>query len=96
MLEPPHVVSYNGKTFEHRRAGEVVLRWKRVRRASSYVIDQTTDVRTPASWTRTGMSTKAKAYVDGLTSGTRYWFRVAAVSAAGQGAWSEAVAGVAG
>ena len=37
------------------------------------------------------MSTKAKAYVDGLTSGTRYWFRVAAVSAAGQGAWSEAV-----
>lgn len=42
------------------------------------------------------MSTKAKAFVDGLTSGTRYWFRVAAVSAAGQGEWSDAVGGVAG
>jgi hypothetical protein len=31
------------------------------------------------------MSTKAKAFVDGLSSGTGYWFRVAAVSAAGQG-----------
>jgi hypothetical protein len=49
-----------------------------------------------AAWTRTGMSTKANAYVDGLTSGTRYWFSVAAVSPAGQGAWSEVVGGVAG
>ena len=78
------------------RAGELVLRWKAVRRASSYVIEQTTDVQTPASWTRTEMSTKAKAFMDGLTSGTRYWFRVAAVSAAGQGEWSDAVGGVAG
>ena len=78
------------------RPGELVLRWKAVRRASSYVIEQTTDLRTPATWTRTGMSTKAKAFVDGLTSGTRYWFRVAALSAAGQGEWSDAVTAVVG
>jgi len=67
-----------------------------MRRAGSYVIEQTTDVTTPAAWRRTGMSTKAKTFVDGLSSGTRCWFRVAAVGAAGQGAWSEGGGAVAG
>jgi len=31
----------------------------------------------------------SSATVPGLTSGTRYWFRVAGVGTAGQGAWSD-------
>ena len=38
--------------------------------------------------TPAGVTTKSKGPVTGLTSGTKYWFRVAAVGAAGQGAWS--------
>jgi len=36
-----------------------------------------------------GTSTKSTTTIDGLTSGTRYWFRVAAVAALGQSGWSD-------
>ncbi|HEV7473405.1 MAG TPA: fibronectin type III domain-containing protein [Pyrinomonadaceae bacterium] len=35
------------------------------------------------------MSTKSSFTVTGLTPGTRYWFRVAAVGAGGQSGWSD-------
>ena len=38
-----------------------------------------------------GAATQSKMSVRGLTSGQRYFFRMSAVGAAGQGPWSEAV-----
>jgi hypothetical protein len=73
--------------------GRITLRWEKLRGARVYVAEHTTDL--AASWTRAGAVTRTKLALEGLTSAARYWFRVAAVGAAGQGAWSEALAKVA-
>jgi len=51
---------------------------------------------TRTSWTLGVVSTKSSATLSGLTSGTKYWFRVAAIGAAGQGAWSDPATKMAG
>jgi hypothetical protein len=71
------------------RDGEMDLRWDKVERARSYVIEFSPDPPTPTSWTHAAVSTKSQFTVGGLTSGTRYWFRVAAVGPLGQSPWSE-------
>lgn len=68
--------------------GEIDLDWDSVRGATSYVMQRSPDPPTATSWQSAGVTTKSKGSVTGLTSGTKYWFRVAAVGAAGQGAWS--------
>jgi hypothetical protein len=50
------------------------------------------DPPTPTSWTHAGVATKSRATISGLTSGTRYWFRVAAVNSNGQSGWSDPAA----
>jgi hypothetical protein len=69
--------------------GEIDLFWEPVASAKSYQIERSTDPNGAAGWTHAGATTKAKATMNGLTSGTRYWFRVAAVGTAGQGGWSD-------
>ena len=69
--------------------GEVNLFWKAVPNARSYTIEASQDPATPASWTHVGIATSASKLIVNLTSGKRYWFRVAAVSAGGQSGWSE-------
>ena len=69
--------------------GELDLSWNPVSGAKSYVIQQSADPPTGTSWTHDSTSTKSSTTVDGLLSGTRYWFRVAAVGAAGQSGWSD-------
>jgi hypothetical protein len=68
--------------------GEINLSWKPVSNARSYVIESNLD---PAatSWTHVGIATSANKTISNLTSGKRYWFRVAAVGAVGQSGWSE-------
>jgi len=68
--------------------GEINLFWKAVPNARSYTIDSSLD---PAagSWTHVGIATSASKVITNLSSGKRYWFRVAAVSAGGQSGWSE-------
>ncbi len=68
--------------------GEIDLDWDSVRGATSYVMQRSVDPPTATSWQSAGVVTKSKGTITGLTSGTKYWFRVAAVGAAGQGAWS--------
>ncbi len=68
--------------------GEIDLDWDSVRGATSYVMQRSVDPPTATSWQSAGVVTKSKGSVTGLTSGTKYWFRAAAVGAAGQGAWS--------
>ena len=69
--------------------GEINLTWKPVVNARSYIVEFSLDPATPNSWTHTGVATAANKTLISLTSGKRYWFRVAAVGAVGQSGWSE-------
>ena len=71
------------------QGGEIDLAWDTVDNARSYVIEQSADPPTATSWAHAGVATKSRATMSHLTSGTRYWFRVAAVGTAGQGGWSD-------
>ena len=68
--------------------GEVVLRWKRVRGAFGYVAE-VRKASEPGAWRLGGGSTRTKVSVENLTREEKYFFRVAAVGAVGQGPWSE-------
>jgi hypothetical protein len=68
----------------------VVLRWKAVKGAKSYQVQTATDITGAGNWQTAASSTKGRCVVSGLTSGTKYWLRVAAIGAAGQGPWSDA------
>jgi ribosomal protein L12E/L44/L45/RPP1/RPP2 len=81
----PQAVSANAGEHE----GEIDLFWKAVPNARSYTIEASNDPATPSSWTHVGIATSASKLIANLTSGKRYWFRVAAVSAGGQSGWSE-------
>jgi len=70
--------------------GEVVLRWKSVRGAASYVAE-IRKASEPGVWRLAGASSRTKISVEDLTSGEKYVFRLAAIGAAGQGPWSEHV-----
>ena len=69
--------------------GQIDLQWDKVSRARSYVVEQSPDPPTATSWTNSATVVKTEAAITGLTSGQRYWFRVAAVGAKGQSAWSD-------
>ncbi|HJQ26304.1 MAG TPA: fibronectin type III domain-containing protein [Blastocatellia bacterium] len=69
--------------------GEVDLHWNRIARARSYVIERSADPPTDSSWAHVKVVTTSSATVGSLTRGTKYWFRVAAISAGGQSGWSE-------
>lgn len=69
--------------------GEIDLSWDTVTGARSYVVEKSTDPATPNTWAHAGVSTRSTFVAGGLTSGTRYWFRVAAVNNNGQSGWSD-------
>ena len=69
--------------------GEIKLSWKAISNARSYAIESSQDPATATSWTHLGVATSAGKAISGLTSGKRYWFRVAAIGAGGQSGWSE-------
>lgn len=75
--------------------GEIDLHWDKVNRARSYVIEMSADPPTNTSWQHKAVSLKSQATIEGLTSGTKYWFRVAAVSTNGQSGWSDPAAKIA-
>ena len=68
--------------------GEIDLSWDTVRGARSYVIERSPDPPTDSSWTHAAISTRSQTTIEDLTSGTRYWFRVAVVTPTGQSGWS--------
>ena len=71
--------------------GTVAIRWKPVHGARSYVIEFAAATGSPTAWLQLAITSKAKLVSNGLISGTRYWFRVAAVGSAGHGPWSDPV-----
>ncbi len=67
--------------------GNVDLKWKRVKGAKSYIVECATD---PSGvWLQSGVTTRTTLVCAGLVSGTKYWFRVRAVGAAGLSGWSD-------
>ena len=70
-------------------AGELDATWDRVRGAKTYRVEKSLDPITPTSWSLADIVTRSKCTLTGLTSGTKYWVRVAAIGAAGQGPWSD-------
>ena len=81
---PPGLTAAAG---EHE--GELMLSWKAVSNAYSYIIESSLDPATPTSWMHVGIATAANQVVSNLTTGKKYWFRVKAVGAAGESGWSE-------
>ena len=81
----PQAVS--ATTGEHE--GERILSWKAVPNVRSYVIESSQDPAAANSWTQVGIATSASKIINNLKSGTRYWFRVAAIGTGGQSGWSE-------
>ena len=88
QLPPPLALS----CMAGNKDGEIDLNWEPVRGARSYVIQMTTDPNVPDSWAPKANATESYAVILGLTSGGKYWFRVAGVGAAGQGAFSDPAA----
>lgn len=75
--------------------GEIDLSWDAVRGARSYVVERSPDPPADSTYSHAAVSTRSSTTIEGLTSGTRYWFRVAAVTTAGQSAWSNPAAKIA-
>lgn len=69
--------------------GEIDLSWNSIDGISSYVVERSLKPPPDAAWQHQGAVTKSRTTANGLASGTRYWFRVAAVGAKGQGGWSD-------
>ncbi|MBI3194933.1 MAG: fibronectin type III domain-containing protein [Ignavibacteriae bacterium] len=59
--------------------GEIDLSWDPVTGAKSYVIEMSLDPPTATSWSQVAVSTNSSKTVANLKSGTKYWFRVAAI-----------------
>jgi hypothetical protein len=71
--------------------GELKLKWSKVRGAKSYNIEISDNSKKSPAWTVFDTTTKTKAVIRNLTSGTRYCFRVQAIGAAGKGPYSEPI-----
>lgn len=85
LPSPPQGLSATAGDHE----GQIELSWRPVSNARSYTIEASSDPATPTSWTQVAIATSASKTINNLTSGKRYWFRVAAVGAGGQSGWSE-------
>ena len=85
-LTPPRDVLARISSF----TGRVLLRWQAVSNAYTYqVYINDTAPADANAWQLTGVSSRAKHQVDGLTPGRFYWFRVNAVGSTGAGPLSD-------
>ena len=74
--------------------GVVFLTWAPVKKATTYYVERATSIEAP-DWQTAGSSTKAKLRLNGLVSGTRYWFRVRGIGTRGPGVWSNPISRIA-
>ncbi len=69
------------------RDGELDVTWDPVAGAKSYVIETSEDQ--PNAWKHSGVATRSKFTLSGLSSGKRYCVRVSAINSIGQSGWSD-------
>ena len=86
--ELPAPTDLQAKSGEH--PGHADVKWKNLYGAKAYNIERATDS-AELSWQFMGSTTKSEASLNSMLSGKKYWFRVAAVGAAGTSAWSDPV-----
>jgi hypothetical protein len=60
-----------------------------VRGLQTFIVQFTVDPAALTGWQQAGLTKKSTLTLTGLTSGQRYWIRVCAVGAAGNGPWSD-------
>jgi hypothetical protein len=89
---PDKITSVNATVGDN--AGEIDLSWERSSKAKSYVVEIAVNG-TVLEWKHAQITTRSKAELTGLITGTTYQLRVAAVGSAGQGPWSDPVVKVA-
>ena len=70
--------------------GEVILKWKGLKGSKLYVVGSFADGQVD-TYKPVGESTKATVSISNLESGKVYFFRIAAINAAGLGTWSEVI-----
>ena len=70
--------------------GQTKLKWNLVRGAKSYIVECATSPDGP--WVPVTVTTRISCLATNLTPGTKYWFRVRAVGAAGLSGWSDPAA----
>jgi len=73
-----------GKATIH--AGEVAIRWNGASSARSYIAEMSVD---GIAWIKCGVATKTRMIVQGLLSGSKPYFRIAAIGPLGQSGWSD-------
>ncbi len=90
--ELPKVTNLSASIGDGRN--EIDLHWNKVYAAKSYTIEmaEASGNIDNLNWIHSGVSTKSRFTVKGLTSGKAMLFRVAAVGAAGQGNWNSTFA----
>jgi hypothetical protein len=71
--------------------GTVRLRCKRPVRRCTFIIQTTTAPTATRGWKHAAISIRQTCDVKELKSGMKYWFRVSATNAHGQGPWSQPV-----
>jgi hypothetical protein len=69
--------------------GECDLNHKPVKNKKNYIVEVSPDPVTATSWKQAGLPSKSSFTVTGLTSGDKYWFRVAAIGTLGPGPFSD-------
>lgn len=56
--------------------------------AKSYLVQKTTDPTAEANWVTVATPTRSTCETNGVTPGTRAWYRMAGINARGKGPWS--------
>jgi chitodextrinase len=74
--------------------GNMGVRWLKVDGAASYIVQRAQDADV-LDYLSVATPTNTKVTVNTMSSGTRYWFRIAAVGAAGPGEWTLPVSKIA-
>jgi hypothetical protein len=69
--------------------GHTIVAWDPLPGAKSYQVQKTIEPDAQGGWETVATPTKATCNTNGVTPGTRAWYRVAGVNAKGQGDWSE-------